>query len=115
MWVSPTTYTGHPADMVLGVYYAKARMYDAGDRRFMAEDPILDGLNYYTYCYNNPLKYKDPWGLFGWNGDDNYWFEDFKGEVETAGGTIRFVDNGLNNGWEMRNGEFSSQQLEAHR
>ena len=28
-------YTGHPADMVLGVYYAKARIYDAADRRFM--------------------------------------------------------------------------------
>ena len=26
-------------DQVLGVYYAKARMYDAANRRFMAMDP----------------------------------------------------------------------------
>jgi RHS repeat-associated protein len=33
-------YTGHAWDAVLGLYYAKARMYDAGDRRFMAVDWI---------------------------------------------------------------------------
>jgi hypothetical protein len=31
-------YTVHPADMVLGVYYAKAMMYDAADRRWMSPD-----------------------------------------------------------------------------
>ena len=56
-------YTGHPADMVLGVYYAKARMYDAQDRRFMAKDPIKDGLNWYAYCNNNPIVFIDPDGL----------------------------------------------------
>ena len=38
-------------------------MYDAADRRFMAVDPVKDGLNWYTYCINKPLEYIDPWGL----------------------------------------------------
>jgi len=35
-------YTGYAYDMVLGLYYAKARMYDADDRRFMSGD-LLKG------------------------------------------------------------------------
>ena len=62
-------YTGHAYDMVLGLYYAKARMYDADDRRFMAVDPYKGSianpqtLVQYTYVLNNPLKYIDPFGL----------------------------------------------------
>jgi len=64
-----TEFTGHPYDPIMGVYYAKARMYDAGDRRFMAVDPwkgmILNSqsLIQYTYVLNNPIKYVDPFGL----------------------------------------------------
>jgi RHS repeat-associated protein len=56
-------------DPLLEVYYARARMYDAGDRRFMAED-LLGGsiaepqtLNPYVYVINNPTRYFDPFGL----------------------------------------------------
>ena len=61
-------YTNHDYDAVLGVYYAKARLYDAQDKRFLAVD-INRGylvnpqtLALYTYCLNNPLKYYDPDG-----------------------------------------------------
>jgi len=57
-------YTGHPYDPVLVVYYARARMYDAADRRFMAVDPVKEGENGYLYCNNNPKKYTDPTGMF---------------------------------------------------
>ena len=30
--------------------------------RFTSVDPIKDGLNWYAYCYNNPIKYVDPSG-----------------------------------------------------
>jgi hypothetical protein len=33
--------------------------------RFTQEDPARDGLNYYTYVYNNPLRFVDPLGLWG--------------------------------------------------
>ncbi len=37
-------YATHDYDQVLGMYYAKARFYDAEDRRFTAIDPILDSI-----------------------------------------------------------------------
>jgi RHS repeat-associated protein len=64
-------YTGHPYDSVLGIYYARARMYDAADRRFMAPDPIKgtitnpQSLVLYVYCIDNPVKYVDPFGMNG--------------------------------------------------
>ena len=73
-------YTGHPYDPVLGVYYARARMYDAADRRFMAVDLI--GINLanpgtydkYAYVWNNPVCFVDPLGLSPENGPQ--WIED---------------------------------------
>jgi len=64
-----TNYTGHPYDPVLGVYYARARMYDAADRRFMAVDWVGVNLanpnsyNRYAYVWNTPLCLVDPFGL----------------------------------------------------
>jgi len=63
-----SSYTGHAYDAVLGVYYAKARMYDAANRRFVAVDPAkgtvanAQTLAQYTYCLGNPLRYTDPLG-----------------------------------------------------
>jgi RHS repeat-associated protein len=62
-------YTGHSYDQVLGLYYAKARMYDAQDRRFMAMDWVKgtvvrpETLNLYVYVINKPLIFIDPLGL----------------------------------------------------
>lgn len=70
-------YTGHDFDAVLNMYYAKARMYDAENRRFVALDPIMDGSKYdiseritdptmfvqYLYVKNMPLIATDPLGL----------------------------------------------------
>ena len=38
-------------------------MYDPAASRWLSQDPIKDGLNWYEYCYSNPLKYVDPDGL----------------------------------------------------
>ena len=69
-------YATHDYDSVLELYYAKARFYDAHDRRFTAVDPILDPSGYdlreyvsnpvqlvqYLYVENNPIIYIDPSG-----------------------------------------------------
>ena len=62
-------YTGYAWDAVLGLYFAQARMYDAGDKRFMAMDWIKGTvtwpmtLNPYVYVVDNPIKYVDLLGL----------------------------------------------------
>ncbi|MCL6588975.1 MAG: FG-GAP-like repeat-containing protein [Firmicutes bacterium] len=45
-----------------GLYYFGARFYDPEIGRFISQDPAKDGLNWYSYCNNNPLKYVDPDG-----------------------------------------------------
>ena len=48
-----------------GLYYAKARYYDAGTGRFVSEDSYKgnqnesQSLNVYTYCTNSPITYYD--------------------------------------------------------
>ena len=61
-------YTGHEYDAVLGMYYAKARFYDAAARRFISMDPVKGDIKkpltliQYLYVENNPLIQVDPLG-----------------------------------------------------
>jgi RHS repeat-associated protein len=51
-----------------GLYYYNARYYDPMIGRFISPDIIVQSpanpqtLNRYSYCLNNPLKYRDPSG-----------------------------------------------------
>ncbi len=56
-------FTGKDYDEAAGLYYFNARWYDAELGRFTTEDPARDGLNWYVYVRNNPLRYVDPTGL----------------------------------------------------
>ena len=70
------TYATHEYDDVLNQFYAKARMYDAENKRFDAVDPILDAskgnikellkkpalLTQYTYALDAPFTHIDPTG-----------------------------------------------------
>ena len=60
---NPFRYSGEYYDAETGFIYLRARYYDPSIGRFTAEDPIRDGTNWYVYCYNNPVKYVDPWGV----------------------------------------------------
>ena len=60
---NPFRYCGEYFDLSSGTYYLRARNYDPTTGRFLIEDPVKDGLNYYTYCYNNPITFIDPSGL----------------------------------------------------
>ena len=61
-------YATHDYDAVLGMYYAKARMYDAENRRFASVDPVKGNITdplslvQYLYVVDNPLRWVDPLG-----------------------------------------------------
>lgn len=57
-------FTGREYDAETGLYYYRARTYDAALGRFLQRDPIGtdDQVNMYTYVRNNPMKWVDPSG-----------------------------------------------------
>ncbi|MGE0133429.1 MAG: RHS repeat-associated core domain-containing protein [Blastocatellales bacterium] len=65
-------YTGRERDAATGLLYYRARWYDAGQGRFLSEDPIgmAGGPNLYSYVSNNPLSLIDPLGLKGWGAEE---------------------------------------------
>ena len=71
--LNPFRYCGEQFDNETGNYYLRARYYSPNIGRFTQEDPIMDGLNWYTYCAGNPVVYSDSSGTtvsndgFGYN------------------------------------------------
>jgi RHS repeat-associated protein len=56
-------YAAEEPDGAVGTYYLRSRYYDPQTSRWLSEDPIRAGLNFYTYCDNNPIMLIDPFGL----------------------------------------------------
>jgi len=57
IWIKqPYTYTGREYDPETGLYYYRARYYDAQAGRFIQRDPIgfKGGINQFAYVSNNP-------------------------------------------------------------
>jgi RHS repeat-associated protein len=63
---NPFQYTARESDSETGLYYYRARYYDPSAGRFLREDPIRfgGGNDFYPYVANNPVKRKDPFGLW---------------------------------------------------
>ena len=65
---NPYTFTGREFDAESGLYFYRARYYDARTGRFTQEDPVAgllaipQTLNRYPYVANNPLNLTDPSG-----------------------------------------------------
>ena len=56
-------YTGKPYDTVTGMYNYGYRDYTPEVARFSTVDPIRDGSNWFAYVNNDPVNFRDPWGL----------------------------------------------------
>jgi hypothetical protein len=55
-------------DVFGGRVFPGARFFENGNAvgeegRFTSEDPARDGINWYAYCNNNPMRYVDPTGF----------------------------------------------------
>ena len=59
---NPFRYCGEYWDEETDAVYLRGRYYDPSTGRFTQEDTVRDGLNWYTYCCNNPVRYFDPTG-----------------------------------------------------
>ena len=63
-------YCGHEHLESFGLINMNARLYDPFNGRFYSPDPYVQmpdfsqSFNRYSYCLNNPLKYKDKYGEF---------------------------------------------------
>jgi RHS repeat-associated protein len=55
-------FTSKELDKHTGLYYFGARYLDPQSSRWLSPDPAEQGINWYTYCSNNPLRYVDPDG-----------------------------------------------------
>ena len=61
---NPFRHNGEYYDEELGYTYLRNRYYDNVTGRFITEDPVKDGLNWYSYCGGNPIAFVDSWGLW---------------------------------------------------
>ena len=57
-------YANYYYDSYSGFYYLRNRFYDSSIGRFISEDPVHDGMNWYAYAGNNPIMFVDPNGFF---------------------------------------------------
>ena len=68
---NPFRYCREYYDIETDSVYLRARYYRPTIGRFITEDPIMDGLNWYTYCSYEPVNRIDISGL-GWGYSSSY-------------------------------------------
>jgi RHS repeat-associated protein len=68
---NPWMFTGRQLDEESGLYFYRARYYDAGKGRFVQRDPkgYVDGMNLYEYVRSNPVNRADPEGQASFHPD----------------------------------------------
>jgi RHS repeat-associated protein len=77
---NPFTFTGREYDASTGLYYYRARYYDAALGRFLTIDPVPPRmtepleLNPYLYVRNSPLRFVDPLGLMTETPGNKLWW-----------------------------------------
>jgi RHS repeat-associated protein len=73
METNPFRYRGYYWDKELNLYYLQTRYYDPQTGRFINADclayaypNVVNGINLYAYCANNPIMMCDPTGRSFW-------------------------------------------------
>lgn len=63
---NPWMFTGRQWDEETGIYFYRARYFDAVKGRFLGRDPFSYAapINLYAYAGTNPIRSTDPFGLF---------------------------------------------------
>ncbi|MEA3306709.1 MAG: RHS repeat-associated core domain-containing protein, partial [Elusimicrobiota bacterium] len=120
---NPYMFTGREYDSETGLYFYRARYYNSDIGRFLQEDPIgFQGgdLNLYAYVRNNPVNYRDPFGLWyidigvsiGWFGfsgvggvmispEGIYKYSGAGGGLPGPGANITWSPNDVKTGWNI--------------
>lgn len=83
-------FTGKEADGT-GLYYFNARYMNPATGRFISEDPLGQGVNWYVYCLDNPLRYVDCDGNYSHDPKD---YKSIFKEKVTNTGPLKFTDEG---------------------
>ena len=60
---NPFRHNAEYFDTSSGLYYLRHRFYNPATGRFLNEDPIRWGKNWYCFAMQNPTMFIDPWGL----------------------------------------------------
>jgi RHS repeat-associated protein len=99
-----------------GMLQLGARSYWPEIGRFIQQDPIGDGINWYAYVGSNPVVWVDPYGLEPWNdwGDFKGWYMGGMGGLSQSidcwllggstynmGKTTGLHDAGLASSWDL--------------
>ncbi len=80
-----------------GIVLMGHRYYDSRIGRFLSQDPIRDGANWYSYCDNNPINLTDPLGLVCPNFDSTGMsLGDIYDHVTANGGQVGETYNTIN-------------------
>ena len=121
--LNPFRYRGYYYDTETGLYYLKSRYYDPEVGRFITIDDIqilsiskevINGLNLYSYCNNNPVNDKDETGyIFGFL--LGLLVGAIVGTIVSVAGTFigDIANNIWNNGFNFAAWEFSNWQTYA--
>lgn len=107
---NPFGYTAREYDQATGLYYYRARYYDARLGRFLSVDPMPPRLlrpltsNPYLYVRNNPVNLIDPLGL-----SDSAW-----SSVPPSYTPVRLDDYPWGRSWQGRSTAEKLQHLQDH-
>ena len=92
--LNPYGYTGREMDAE-DLYYYRARYYDPNTQRFLSLDPIgfeAGDFNFYRYVENDPVNFRDPWGLWPWDTNKSISAEDAKDAIGKTRGYGKIFD-----------------------